>query len=107
MTWQRINRKHRNARKRIARAKRDFGILIRNFRKVADRVKAQGGKIAFEWPTECELWKDPEVMEMLGDLTLLAVRFHGCALGLVGHNGVLNKKPWTVQTNCEELRSVF
>ena len=70
-------------------------------------VKKKGGKIAFEWPTECELWKDKQVIEMLGALTLLEVRFHGCTLGLVGRDGGPIKKPWTICTDCAQIRDAF
>ena len=105
--WHRINRRHKNGRRKIRKHMGDFRKLMKNFRIVAENVSNKGGKVAMEWPTGCELWKDPEVVDFIRSLKLAPVKFHGCMLGLTGRRHGPIKKPWTIYTNCLEIQSAF
>ena len=105
--WQRLNRRHKGGRRKIAKHRRDFKKLFSNFYTLALEVRKRGGKVAMEWPTGCSLWNEPTVQAMLAELGLEPVHFHGCTLGLVGRNGGMIKKPWTIQTDCIEIRDEF
>ena len=56
-----------------------FHKLFTNFRIVADAVIDRGGDVSYEWPTQCTLWKQHVVQEIITDLSMNAVDMHGCA----------------------------
>ena len=79
-----------------------------SFRRVARLNRSLGGETAFEWPKNCALWKEAEVIAMKRELELLDVVFDGCALGLEAHHGpnagAPIRKPWRVATSMRTLR---
>ena len=101
--WQHINKHHPNADQKMKEHLKVFRKLIANFRKAAKEVMERGGDVSFEWPTQCSLWGDSEVIEMLEELSLNQVHLHGCAAGLRDDTGVPVKKPWTVATTSKTL----
>jgi hypothetical protein len=66
-------------------------------------VRAQGGKVAIEWPEGCSYWKLPKVIALCEELGLEKAKLHGCAFGLKNSKGEYMKKPWIVATNDEIL----
>eukprot|EP00972_Heterocapsa_arctica_P088063 12984163-Heterocapsa_arctica.AAC.1 len=102
--WQRLNRKHPGARLKIEANIKIFEDLIDNFITLARYiVNHRNGDIAYEWPTECDLWNRPEVVNMIFELSLNKASFHGCALGLTAEDGLPIKKPWTVATSSKNI----
>ena len=58
-----------------------------------------GGRIAVEWPTNCDYWRYHIVQDFFEELQLQKVSFDGCSLGLLSDNNDPVKKPWSVATN--------
>lgn len=101
--WQHINKHRPNAVEKMNEHLKTFHKLITNFRVVAREVRERGGDVSFEWPTQCSLWGDHEVVEMLEELSLNQVHLHGCAAGLQDDAGVPVKKPWTIATTSPSI----
>ena len=101
--WQHINKHHPNANEKTKEHLKVFRKLISNFRTAAREVMERGGDVSFEWLTQCSLWGDSEVIEMLEELSLNQVHLHGCAAGLQDDAGVPVKKPWTVATTSPSI----
>ena len=70
-------------------------------------MQANGGKVAFEWPSVCALWNEKQVLMMLKEFNLRFVRTDGCAHGVVAARaseaGSPIKKRWAIATDCVEL----
>jgi hypothetical protein len=103
--WQRINRaRNPGAEEKIERMKEIMKILLKNFVAVGEEVLARGGDVSFEWPAACELWKHPDVEEMVQRFALNKVNMHGCAAGLrSAKTGLPIKKPWTIATTAPSI----
>ena len=121
-SWQHINKSKGSRGRRQAFAKkladdRAFSLeLVKRYLVLALIVQRNGGICAFEWPTNCTGWAQEVVQDMLDQLQLQPVSFHGCAAGLVATGpGPGGKKvglgpifkPWTVYTDCFELSSAL
>ena len=97
--WFRLNQKFAGARAKNAAHLATFHKLMDNFMILAERVVTLNGDLHWEWPTHCELWKDPKVQHMMQYFSMHTVNLHGCALGLTSSaDGRPIKKPWTVAT---------
>ena len=73
--------------------------LLRNAEKFMYSVLNLGGRVAFELPSDNELWSDPQLQKFEKEDCLARVHFHGCAFNLRGRQGGLIKKPWTISTS--------
>ena len=83
-------------------------LLIQNLVTLAREGRFRRGDIAFEWPTQCDLWEEPEAIEMVREFALNKVSFHGCSLGLRSASTNLPiKKPWTVATTSSVMAQHF
>ena len=78
---------------------------------MAREVTAHDGCIAWEWPRNCTLWRDPEVSKIIEEFGLESALFDGCAYGLRSEHGRNKgqpiKKPWTLATNSPALYKRF
>ena len=78
---------------------------------VAREVTASDGCIGWEWPRNCSLWRDHQVVAIIKEFGLEPAFFDGCAYGLCcesGRNkGKPIKKPWTLATNSPALFKRF
>ena len=101
--WQRLNRRHSNARRLIQMHMDVFHKLIANFVIVAREIVSRGGDVSFEWPTGCELWKEPAVESMKAEFSMNVVNVHGCAMGLTDRDGSPVKKPWSIATTSPSM----
>ena len=66
-----------------------------------------GGRIAIEWPKDCECCRIKHVEQYLQDLRLNKVHINGCALGLIDTEGIPILKPWTIATDDPYLHAKF
>ena len=80
-----------------------FHKLIENFVIVAREIIQRGGDVSFEWPTGCELWREPAVVSMKDELSMNIVNIHGCAMGLTDQHGNPVKKPWSIATTSPSM----
>ena len=68
-----------------------------------------GAVIAFEWPTFCEYWTRDEVRAHMEEMEYRFLYIHGCMYGLRSiaraTKGLPIKKPWTIATDCPNLRT--
>ena len=101
--WQRINRKHANARRLIEEHKALNRKLMDNFIVVGRAVLEKGGDVSFEWPSSCSLWDEEQTMSMVEEFSLNKFHIHGCAVDLKDEHGVPIKKPWTIATSSPSL----
>ena len=87
--------------------KRQLRLMLEAWRPVAWTVRELGGRIAWEWPRDCALWKDAEIQQILQEYGLEHARFDGCSYGVkcqVGrHKGQPIHKPWSIVTDCPAL----
>ena len=72
-------------------------------RRVAEAVRKQGGRIAFEWPRHATGWKLPELQQLITDLNLYVCDCDGCAFGLSNSKDEPLLKQWRVITDCGRL----
>ena len=84
-----------------------FRRIWASFTRVAKECKKFGGKIAIEWPVQCDYWNWPMVKDLVDDYELLKVNITGCSLGLTDDNGVPMRKGWTIATNDKYIREGF
>ena len=84
-----------------------FRVLWRNFVLVADRCRANGGRIAIEWPRACMYWRDNRVKRAMARWGLEVYDLDGCRYGLVSQatatRGKLLRKPWRIASDCDEF----
>ena len=94
-------------RARIREHWRKFRQIWRNFTKVAAACRANGGRIAIEWPRRCEYWHWPMVRRFLKTYGLAPFIFDGCRYGLRSKirstYGRLLKKPWRIDADCPQF----
>ena len=106
-TWNYINGRTPEGRKRIEEHVRLMTQLLPVFRWAARIVINGGGIVGFEWPRQCTYWKRSDVQHMIRELDLSCAKFDGCAFGLrntnKGKEHMFIKKPWSVYTNCDAL----
>ena len=108
-TWQAINRtRNAKARQRIDMHLDLYRALWKNVEVALEAAQAVSARIAIGWPTRCTYWKRQEVRRALRRHHLLKQDFHGCMFGVTGTTTATRTrpilKPWTVATNCGELR---
>ena len=76
--------------------------------KLASLLLNKNGRIAIEWPQNCDYWAYDEVQSFIQKWNLKTCIFHGCMYGLVAQRkscqGIPIKKPWKIVTNCEQIR---
>ena len=110
-SWQFINKMYPSARNKIRKHRIIFNRLWQTFEKLCSVAHACGTYIAIEWPSGCTYWKNKEVKALIERYNLQPVKFHGCALNLKvttgKHKGKFLKKPWTIYTDCPNVRDVF
>ena len=58
-----------------------------------------GATIVIEWPRQCDYWRAPPVVAFLTRHGIGTSNFDGCMHGMVGSQGGLLKKPWTIASN--------
>ena len=75
-----------------------FRKLFWSFMDLSKEVLKRGGIVCMEWPTPCQYWRDPQVVEFLQSFGFTKSKFHGCAYGLTNAHGQPMKKPWTLAT---------
>ena len=77
--WFRLNQKIASKRAKNAVHLATFPKLMDNFMILAERVVTLDGDLHWEWPTHCELWKDPKVQHMI-QYSSMAVRWDSLRL---------------------------
>ena len=78
--WFRLSQKFASARAKNAVHLATFHKLMDNCMILAERVMNLNRDLHWERPTHCELWKDPEIQNMIQYFSMHAVNLHGCAL---------------------------
>jgi hypothetical protein len=95
-------------RSRIREHRRKFRLIWRNFAKVAAACRANGGRIAIEWPRRCEYWRWPSIQRFLKVYDLAPFVFDGCRYGLRSTirktYGRLLKKPWRIDADIPQFQ---
>ena len=74
---------------------------------LADKIIEYGGDLHFEWPSQCALWQQPSVQEMVRRFSMHRIDIHGCALGLRARTGMPIKKPWSIMTTSKHMVEGF
>ena len=109
--WSRVNKHFPNGLKLWEKSFAEFKILFVAFLRDARFAVSKGWRIAFEWPMNCSLWKEPEVIAMISEFQLQGVCFDGCTLGVKSISGPFEslpiKKPWCIATDVVEICSAF
>ena len=94
-------------RNKIREHRRIFRVLWRNFVTVADRCRANGGRIAIEWPRAYLYWRDRHVKAAVSRWGLQSFNFDGCMYGLKSQaaptRGKFLRKPWRIASDCERF----
>ena len=110
-TWQFINKQYPSARNKSRKHRIIFHRLWKTFEVLCQVARECGAYIAIEWPTGCTYWKASEVRALIKKYGLRPVKFHGCALNMRvtsgKHAGKYLKKPWTIFTDCPNVRQAF
>ena len=65
------------------------------------------GRIAIEWPKDCEYWRTKHVKQLIHDVKLNRVHINGCAPGMTDDEGVPILKHWTIATDDPYVPSKF
>ena len=104
-SWQRLNlRKGGPATKaRIERQRAKSLQHVKTFTRLARCTLAKGGSVTFEWPRECDGWRQPEVIEMIRVLDLHPVDVDGCAVGVADGDGTPIYKPWRIMCSSKAV----
>ena len=63
---------------------------------VAEANAKRGGRIAIEWPSDCDYWKLDYANDFLVKYHMVKAECQGCAFGLTDDEGVPILKPWTI-----------
>ena len=109
--WSRINKHFPNGLKLWEKSYTEFKTLFVSFLRDARFAVSKGWRIAFEWPKNCSLWKETEVIAMISEFQLQCVCFDGCTLGVKSISGPFEglpvRKPWCVATNVVEIHIAF
>ena len=96
------------ARAKIRQHWKTFRLLWRNFKRVAAACRANGGRIALEWPRSYAYWRVPSVRRFLRTYGLSLYDFDGCALRLRsrkhGREDKFLRKPWRICADVPQLR---
>ena len=66
-------------------------------------VIVKNGIVTVEWPTQCTYWNDPNVVRFIESYNLGKTNIDGCAYGLQAAHGEYIRKPWTIQTNSNQI----
>ena len=80
-----------------------------NFYRVSDVIRKRGGHWALEWPSRCEYWDSPFVLEFLNRQTgdVYEATANGCAFNLRAiagpYRGCLMSKCWHVKSTLPNL----
>ena len=105
--WRHMFTQRRGIRRKIEEQSRDFRLITRNYKLVADTIRGKGGNIAMEWCMGVEQWKDKLVKKLFNGLGLTPIEVNGCSLGLCNDlNEPVNRK-WVIYTDCQEVRDAF
>eukprot|EP00972_Heterocapsa_arctica_P059096 8712937-Heterocapsa_arctica.AAC.1 len=100
-----------DSEERLAEHHALFQKIWKSFLKNAEACYQYGGKIAFEWPTDCAYWKWPMVIDFVRQYQLNTVKLNGCAVGLKSDEGLpmvrratlrrlRRQSPWTLTGKC-------
>jgi hypothetical protein len=108
--WQRINRsKGEHVKQSVQQHIRIYRQLMQSAAIVLSAAKSSHGcfKIAWEWPRQCDYWRDGQYLAFREHHNLKSALFDGCMYGLVSRSGSSSGtpilKPWRVDSDCEEL----
>ena len=107
--WQRLNKtKSPHYEERMRFLMGQFKELHSNFIKLATAIAINGlGRICFEWPQYCDLWKQRRVVQMIKRFKLEIATFNGCMLGLRSSKDRALKKPWKVASNIPTIVEIL
>ena len=81
-----------------------------NFYRVVDVIRKRQGHWALEWPSRCEYWQSPQVLDFLARQKgqVFEATATGCAFGLIAKHGKDKgrrmSKAWHVKSTVPELR---
>jgi len=105
--WSHINKHFPNGLRLWEESYAEFKSMFAAFIRDARFAISRGWRIAFEWPKNCSLWKEPDVIAMIAEFQLQCVCFDGCALGVKSITGPFEglpiQKPWCVATDVVEI----
>ena len=109
--WSRIHKRFPSDLKLWEKSCAEFKILYVAFLRDARFAVSKGWRIAFEWPKNCSLWKETDVIAMISEFQLQCVCFDGCTLGVKSISGPFEglpvRKPWCVATDVVEIHIAF
>ena len=77
--------------------------MLKNFRKVAKVIVANGGTVSFEWPRYCLGWNLELLKEIEEEFSMKRAAFDGCTQGVVSKSGQPILKPWLISTSSPSL----
>ena len=101
--WQNINKHFPGGAARLRMHHALFRKLWSAVETVAARVIKSGGHVAIEWPKSSAYWNWECVVDFIGKYHLEGIRFDGCTLGVVSHDGTPILKPWRVVASTPTL----
>ena len=98
--WQRYNAK-RSAETagKIEEHRIEMRKLWKTLEVVANVNRKNGGKIAIEWPSNCDYWRLDFVNDFMVKYHLIKAKCQGCAFGLCDDHKQPIMKPWTIATD--------
>ena len=102
-TWTFVNLTIPQNAPKVYEEKRTFLKLWSSFVNLSTGLDCCHVHYALEWPRGCTYWDMKRVQKWLDDHKCVKANFDGCRLGLVNHEGIPVKKPWTVATTMSHL----
>ena len=86
-------------KKKLRKNQRKSLRMLETFLAAAEKVLAQGGHVAFEWPKKCAGWSIPKLNKFIKKYHLFEATLAGCVFGLVDSEGKPHRKLWRVVTS--------
>ena len=102
-TWTFVNLTIPQNAPKVYEEKRKFLKLWSSFVNLSTGLDCCHVHYALEWPRGCTYWDMKRVQKWLDNHKCVKVNFDGCRLGLVNHEGIPVKKPWTIATMMSHL----
>ena len=102
-TWTFVNLTIPQNAPKVYEEKRKFLKLWSSFVNLSTGLDCCHVHYALEWPRGCTYWDMKRVQKWLDDHKCVKANFDGCRLGLVNHEGIPVKKPWTIATTMSHL----
>ena len=102
-TWTFVNLTIPQNAPNVYEEKRKFLKLWSSFVNLSTGLDCCPVHYALEWPRGCTYWDMKRVQKWLDNHKCVKANFDGCRLGLVNHEGIPVKKPWTIASTMSHL----